>query len=89
MAAIIARSTDRYEGVNTVCPVRKYNERKTRIIKKNNFKMKTLELKQIETIEGGGTPTNNQIMCFVCSVGYGFVNPFLGIFAGAVCLFAD
>jgi hypothetical protein len=43
MAAKIARSTVRYEGVKTVCPVRKYNERKTsnsKFIIKNNEKIR-------------------------------------------------
>ena len=36
MAAGIVRITERYEGVNTVCPVRKYNERKTSVLNKLN-----------------------------------------------------
>jgi hypothetical protein len=51
--------------------------------------MKKINSMQMEAVNGGATPTKTQIACYVMSVAYGFVNPFLGIFAGGVCLFAD
>ena len=46
MAVNIARITARYEGVNTVSPVRKYNELKMSILK---FKIKNNEKIRIES----------------------------------------
>jgi len=51
--------------------------------------MKKLQNTQMEAVNGGATPTKTQVACCVMSIAYGFVNPFLGIFAGGVCLFAD
>ncbi len=51
--------------------------------------MKSLNLKEMEVIEGGARPTGTQIMCYLGSVAYGLIWPPMGILAGAICLFAD
>lgn len=51
--------------------------------------MKKLQLNQMEIINGGSTPSNQQITCFVISSLMGLVNPIGGILQGAACLFMD
>ena len=51
--------------------------------------MKKLEMTQMEVVCGGLTPTGTQVACYLISVGYGFINPIVGIVSGAICLFAD
>ena len=51
--------------------------------------MKSLNVEKMESIEGGATPSGTQVACYLISVGYGLINPVLGIISGAACLFAD
>jgi hypothetical protein len=51
--------------------------------------MKQLNFEQMSVLQGGRTPCGEEVMCFLASVGYGFINPFLGIVAGAACMFHD
>ena len=51
--------------------------------------MKTLELNQLEMLEGGGTPSGGQIYCYASTTILGFFNPVLGVIGGALCLFVD
>lgn len=51
--------------------------------------MKKLELNQMENLEGGGTPSRQQVTCFVISSLMGLFNPVVGIIQGAACLFMD
>ena len=51
--------------------------------------MKKLELNQMEFVEGGGRPSNQQVTCYLVGVYAGLFNPIGGIVIGAICLFAD
>lgn len=49
--------------------------------------MKKMELMQMENLQGGNTPTGDQVACFVCSSIMGIICPVVGILQGALCLF--
>jgi len=51
--------------------------------------MKTLELNQMEMLEGGGTPSGGQIYCYASTTILSLFNPVLGAIGGALCLFVE
>jgi hypothetical protein len=43
----------------------------------------------MEMVSWGKSPSGHQVACWGAATLYGFINPFLGIAAGFVCLWAE